>query len=187
MLLHDVQRALHDAFIKFTGYSCTDASYKVALLSLKHPCAVAIDNEFNEKKALFQRLPYLLNWETGRLGQFIVDTIESEQVCIKDVRRYAKKLRLRNDCCGRKNTTAYMCSICKIAMCDSCMRKRRTNEASRYSGLNPTCACLYKDPRKLMSASAAYMLECVDQTGGLELRPVCLVSHEIQHLWGATE
>ena len=179
---------LEGLFIKFTGFSWNEISCKLALLSLRHPCAVAIEKEFDSKKELFHGgIHEVLSYNTGRFGDFIVDTIDIDRVQIREMSREVGEIvsgrtRHRNDCCTRPGKTATMCSFCKIAYCDRCLRLVHYSyrkPCSWNGGVRPDCACFFKGvgdwiARTYPKRGAAYMVEVLVEDGIYELQPVFL-------------
>ena len=186
---------LDDLFTKFTGFSWNEMSCKIALLSLKHPCAVAIEQKFDlAKKTFDDGLPEVLSFNTGRFGDFIVDTIEAHfivdtieahagrrEVRIREVSREVETPTGRNDCCTRPGKTATMCTFCRYAHCDKCLRLihfRHNRRRIRWNGgLRPDCACALRGAgdwiaRTCPNRGAAYMVEVLVEDGIYELQPV---------------
>ena len=171
------------AFVKFTGWSWHDASCKLALLSLKHPCAVAIQRAFEQTKVVFEQVPEILNLTTGRFGRvgFVADEIDGNVMTIREIRHTAGLARSRNDCCGHRGKTFSLCSMCKIAYCQLCTKMRRTQKVQGWSGITPVCNCAFNGDwerqglrQKFLARSAAYMVEVLVEDGVYELQPVFL-------------
>ena len=174
-------------FIQFSGWACDDAAYKLAVLTLRHKCAVAIQAEFTRLKHQYEKedMSWVLSWQLGRLGPFIVDTIRGTSVTIGDVHKGGLMTRgrthntCRNDCCQRSVSTAHLCSWCKIATCDGCLRHAHTNTPCRYTGVPwPECMCGrymidQRQNRLYPKRGASYMVEVLeDEDGVWELQPV---------------
>lgn len=142
-MLGEIETWLHKAFLKFTGHSCSDASAKLALLCLRHDCAVMIGAKFAHDKRAFESFAEVLNWETGRLNCFISDYIHPFAIACASVKRErdAGAARRRNDCCEELRPTAVMCSICRVAFCSTCIGR-----VSHYDAGAGMCACFFQRP-----------------------------------------
>ena len=148
---------LNASFVKYTGFPCDDVSAKLAVLSLQHPAATAIEQRFEQLRKMYEGCPTLgyrgigelLSWDTGRFGgykgAFIVDKIHSRWVAVKDIVRevpsgegHRRNRRLRNDCCAYEAETASMCPLCKICFCATCFCGGRQRG---YQFQKPRCGC----------------------------------------------
>lgn len=179
-IIRELKCVLDEVFIKFTGHACNDASCKLAILSLKHKCAAVVENEFNNLKHQLNASPELLSWNTVRFGgSFILDTITKDTLKIKDVRREAAddefhrgRHSSRLDCCERLEAVAHLCSWCKVAHCDACLRWDGRG-ASHYNGYSwPYCKCGANYNSILSNRHAAYMVEIIAEDDVYVLQPV---------------
>ena len=157
-MLEELTHVLNASFVNYTGFPCDDVSAKLALLSLQHPAAMAIEQRFEQLRKMYEGCPALgyrgigelLSWDTGRFGgykgAFIVDKIHSRSVTVRDIVREvptgagvwalgARNRRQRNDCCGYEAETASMCPLCKICFCATCFC------GGRQLGNSPRCGC----------------------------------------------
>jgi hypothetical protein len=163
-MLGEVETWLNKAFLKFTGFSCSDTSAKLALLCLRHDCAVMIKAKFANDKSRYEIFAEVMNWETGRLNCFIADYITPFAIACAGVERVkdVSTARRRNDCCDELRPTAVMCSFCRVAFCSTC-----TGRVKHFDAGAGMCACFFQKPvgvsgqrrYTLPARQAAYMAE----------------------------
>ena len=59
MMLGQLKHVINASFANFTGFECDDVSAKLAVLSLQHPAGMAIKEEFEILRKMYEGHPSL--------------------------------------------------------------------------------------------------------------------------------